>query len=222
MNINYVPMVVLFICFIKEFFEGSQNEFEQDCYFHVLSGKEYEEKVRKENKQTSQTPGDDDAAFQLVGALDSLNELVDIQKELKKDLAKKEQEQKKAGNGNRKLSFMDKPINTWTVDMVGTWLDSVEFHHYKEGMHWMLKLLQSDPGNHSVLVLTRHCLHAIGQQVKYQFKSSSHTAPAPQETATRKFKTRSCSPFPSSLSYSPLSLSPSRSRSHSYPLSSWP
>jgi len=65
--------------------------------------------------------------------IDQLNELFDEQNRLNEDLKRQDQEYKDVvDSSTRKLVFLDKPINTWTIDMVGTWLDSIEFHHYKE------------------------------------------------------------------------------------------
>jgi len=72
-------------------------------------------------------------AFPLVGMLDQLNELFDEQTRLNEDRKRQEQEQREVVDSSaRKLVFLDKPINTWTIEMVGIWLDSVEFHSYKD------------------------------------------------------------------------------------------
>jgi len=65
--------------------------------------------------------------------LDQLNELFDEKSRLSEDLKRQEQEVKDVvDSATRQLVFLDKPINTWTIEMVGTWLDSIEFHNYKE------------------------------------------------------------------------------------------
>jgi len=61
--------------------------------------------------------------------------------------------------------------DVFSLDQYSSFL--VVFHHFKEGMHWLLKLLQVDKNNHSALVIIRHCLHAVGLRVHLQFKTSA-------------------------------------------------
>jgi len=83
--------------------------------------------------QKSAAPLDEQKAFPLVGMIDQLNDLLGAQAKLGEDRKRVEQEEKEVvDSAVRKLVFLDKPINSWTIEMVGTWLDSVEFHSYKE------------------------------------------------------------------------------------------
>jgi len=75
---------------------------------------------------TPETP----QAFSLVGMLDQLNQLMGEQTQLNEDRKRLEQESKQ--DNPIKLNFLDKPITTWTIDMVSQWLDSVEFPRYKD------------------------------------------------------------------------------------------
>eukprot|EP00026_Physarum_polycephalum_P000237 Phypoly_transcript_00237.p1 GENE.Phypoly_transcript_00237~~Phypoly_transcript_00237.p1 ORF type:complete len:1263 (+),score=191.32 Phypoly_transcript_00237:1964-5752(+) len=62
------------------------------------------------------------------------------------------------------------PTDIFSLDQYSSFL--VVFHHYKEGIHWLLKQLQVDPNNHSAMVISRHCLHAMGLKIQHQFKSN--------------------------------------------------
>jgi len=139
------PNVGFAYLFHPKVYEASPDEFDRDCYFHVLSGEEYEAQVKKEiklaeNKKqkakkspAGDKPGQKSAApidsFQIVGMLDELNKLVGARDGLEKK--RKEAEEKGEEIGGSGLKFADKPISTWTVEMVGIWLDTVEFHTYK-------------------------------------------------------------------------------------------
>jgi hypothetical protein len=131
--------------FHQKVFEATPDEYEKDCYFHVLSGEEYKKQVEAEAKYAKQlkagkSPSSDKpgqkaapAYFPTIGMVDQLNELFDAQNKLNEDRKRVEQEEKDVVDGaTRKLVFLDKPINTWTIEMVGIWLDSVEFHSYKD------------------------------------------------------------------------------------------
>jgi len=134
--------------FHQKVFDATDEEKDRDCYFHVLNGEEYAAQVelekkncRTKTKKARRKKKVDDVkvgikkepqAFPLVGMLDQLNELFDEQSRLNEDRKRQEQEQRDVlDTSARKLVFLDKPIKTWTIDMVGTWLDSVEFHSYK-------------------------------------------------------------------------------------------